>query len=184
VEFHLANGRGEPRQSALKHDHSLDESDANKRNSLLRGIVQKEIAKGYAPAAVIGVVSGSGRADVRIRLAAAGGTYLSRQDAINSGVTWRLANPNALFVTRADKDDVSVQARATFEKLDELKWALEPVQAISLDGTSGRGIVFVHPTRLERLTRYGYLSLIDSTYKTNQLEWKLFTLMVRDEFSC
>ena len=66
-------------------------------------------------------MSGSGRADVRIRLAAAGGTYLSRQDAINSGVTWRLANPNALFATRADKDDVSVQARAAFEKLDELK---------------------------------------------------------------
>jgi hypothetical protein len=37
--------------------------------------------------------------------------------------------------------------------------------------------------RLERLARYGHLSLIDSTHKTNQLEWKLFTIIVRDKYA-
>ena len=88
------------------HAHSLDESDANKRNSLLRGLVQLDIAKGYAPAAVIGSIRGNGQSDVRARLAAAGGAYFTRQDVINSGASWRLANPNALFVSRDFKDIV------------------------------------------------------------------------------
>jgi hypothetical protein len=33
----------------------------------------------------------------------AGGKYLSRRDAINGGASWRLANPNALFVSRHEK---------------------------------------------------------------------------------
>jgi hypothetical protein len=45
----------------------------------------------------------------------------------------------------------------------------------------GRGIVFANPAHLSVLATHGYLSLIDSTHKTNQLEWKLFTLMARDQ---
>jgi hypothetical protein len=76
------------------HDHSLDESDANKRNSALRGLAQFDIAKGYAPVAMIGSIRGHGKSEAKARLNAAGGAYLTRQDAINSGASWRLANPN------------------------------------------------------------------------------------------
>jgi hypothetical protein len=48
----------------------------------------------------------------------------------------------------------------------------------------GRGIVFADPARLPMLKAHGHLSLIDSTYKTNQLEWKLFTLIVCDSYAC
>jgi hypothetical protein len=178
VEIHAIS------HTSLIHSHSLDESDANKRNSLLRTLVGKEVAKGYAPAAVIGSLRGLGDIASQLRLASAGGAYLTRQDAINSGLSWRVANPNDLFVSRDAKDDVSLQVLDAFEKLSELKWVSLPVQAISLDKTPGRGIVFAHPDRLQRLSRYGYLSLIDSTHKTNQLEWKLFTLIVRDEYGC
>lgn len=30
--------------------------------------------------------------------------------------------------------------------------------------------------------RRGHLTLMDSTHSTNQLKWKLFTLMIRDEY--
>ena len=100
VEFHIT------RTQPTIHAYLLDKSDANKRNSLFRGLVQLDIAKGYAPAAVIGSIRGNGQSDVRARLAAAGGAYLTRQDAINSGASWRLANPNALFVSRDFKDMV------------------------------------------------------------------------------
>jgi len=167
-----------------RHDHSLDESDANKRNSLLRGLVQQDIAKGYAPAAVIGAIRGNGQSQLRNRLAAAGGAYLTRQDAINSGASWRLANPNALFASHESKGVVEVQAKEAFEMLDQLNWVSSPINAISLEGIIGQGIVFAQPARLSCLTRYGHLTLIDSTHKTNQLEWKLFTLMVRDLYAC
>jgi hypothetical protein len=139
------------KDSASRHDHSLDEMDANKRNSLIRGLAQKDIAKGYAPAAVIGSLRGKGQADVRKQLVAAGGAYLTRQDAINSGASWRLANPNALFATRDLKDDISRQSTEAFRQLDELKWVSKPISAYSLDGTVGHGIVFAAPARLDRL---------------------------------
>lgn len=85
--------------TCTQHSHSLDKSDANterKRNSFLRKLVGAEVTKGYHPAAIIGSLTGAGRADARTRLAAAGGAYLSRQDVINTGLTWRLANPNRL----------------------------------------------------------------------------------------
>jgi len=78
---------------------------------------------------------------------------------------------------------VTLQVLEAFDKLGELKWVSSPIQAISLDKTYGRGIVFAYPARLERLAQYGHLSLIDSTHKTNQLEWKLFTLIVRDQYA-
>ena len=84
VEFHAISQRG---QQSLIHDHSLDESDTNKRNSLLRNLAGKDIAKGYAPAAVIGSLRRSGDFSSELRLASAGGSYLTRQDAINSGLS-------------------------------------------------------------------------------------------------
>ncbi len=67
-----------------EHSHSLDESNANKRNSLLRKLVRAKVTKGYYPAAVIRLLTGKGRAKAHVLLAAASSTYLTRQDAINS----------------------------------------------------------------------------------------------------
>lgn len=75
----------------------MDKSDAAKRNSFLRKLVGAEVANGYPPVAVIGSLTGNGRADARARLASAGGAYLTRQDVINTGLTWRLANLNRLW---------------------------------------------------------------------------------------
>ena len=91
-----------------QHSHSLDESDANKRNSFLRQLVGAEVANGYHPAAVVGSLIGTGRADARARLVAAGGAYLTRQDVINAGLMWRLANPNRLWAVAGVKDDVTL----------------------------------------------------------------------------
>ena len=49
---------------------------------------------------------------------------------------------------------------------------------------SSDGIVFAHSAQLEKLWQYGYLTLIDSTHKTNRYDWRLFTLYIRDGFGC
>jgi hypothetical protein len=103
------------------HAHSLDESDTNKQNSLIRGITGAKITKGYPPAAVIRALNGSGRADARERLAAAGGAFLDYQDIINTGLTWRLANPNRLWVSRDAKNNVNLQAMEALKALASLK---------------------------------------------------------------
>jgi hypothetical protein len=108
-EYHLVRQlRDLDLVTCLQHVHSLDESDAAKRNSFLRKLVGAEVANGYPPAAVISSLTGQGRANARVRLASAGGTYLTRQDVINAGLTWRLADPNRLWVVVSAKDDVNL----------------------------------------------------------------------------
>ena len=81
MDFHVLKNH------SFKHDYSLDESDTNKRNSGLLGLAQYDIAKSYTPAAVISLITGYGQSDVKARLKAASGSYLTRQDAINSGAS-------------------------------------------------------------------------------------------------
>lgn len=50
----------------------------------------------------------------------------------------------------------------------------------SNDGETTHTVIFAKPERLELMRTNGYLTIIDSTYKTNSLNWKLFTLMVRN----
>ena len=60
------------------HEYSLDETDANKRNSFLRALVGAEVAKGYYPATIIGSLTGEGRPESRAQLIATGGAYMTR----------------------------------------------------------------------------------------------------------
>jgi hypothetical protein len=86
-------------------------------------------------------------------------------------------------VVKDAKDDVNLQAIDALETLASLKWKVAQISATSLKNEEGRGIVFADPARLSALVTHGHLSLIDSTHKTNQLNWKLFTLVVRDQYA-
>ncbi|CAG8571756.1 15275_t:CDS:2, partial [Cetraspora pellucida] len=54
------------------------------------------------------------------------------------------------------------------------------VESYKTSHQSTSGFVFAHPKQLEKLQRYGWLTLIDSTHKTNKYDWHLFTLYVWD----
>jgi hypothetical protein len=94
VTFQLWNFRdhveyrpnGQSLSITCQHAHSLDESDANKRNSFLRALTGAEIAKGYPPAMIIRSLNGNGRADARARLVATRSAFLDTQDVINAGL--------------------------------------------------------------------------------------------------
>src|SRR6185369_16891224 len=40
------------------------------------------------------------------------------------------------------------------------------------------------PKQLEKLRCHGWLTLMDSTHKTNKHDWRLFTLYVRNGYGC
>ena len=73
-------------------------------------------------------------------------------------------------MSRDSKNDATIQAKEAFKKLDSLKWLSALITAKSLDDIIGHRIVFAELTRLNHLTYFGRLSLMDSTHKTNQLE--------------
>jgi len=47
-----------------------------------------------------------------------------------------------------------------------------------------QGVVFTQPQQFEKLKRHGWLTLMDSTHKTNKYDWRLFTLYIRDGCGC
>ncbi|CAB4418563.1 unnamed protein product [Rhizophagus irregularis] len=49
---------------------------------------------------------------------------------------------------------------------------------------SSKGIVFAYPEQLKKLECYRWLTLIDSTHKTNRYDWCLFTLYIHDTYGC
>ena len=71
IEFHWLGN------NPLIHEHSLDESDAIKRNSTIREHVQYDITKGYTPVAVISSIRGFGRSEVQALLNTASRTYFT-----------------------------------------------------------------------------------------------------------
>ena len=58
------------------------------------------------------------------------------------------------------------------------------VENFRVSQRSTKGIVFAHPEQLKKLERHGWLTLIDSTHKTNRYDWRLFTLYVHDTYGC
>jgi hypothetical protein len=102
------------------HTHSLDESDASKRNSVIKGLVRREMSRGHPPAEVVATMRGNGDPSARAHLDSAGGKYVSRQDAANTGIAWRLANPDRL------EEGTGSRADAATQKISE---ALDAVRA-------------------------------------------------------
>ncbi|GET03357.1 hypothetical protein GLOIN_2v1775727 [Rhizophagus clarus] len=49
---------------------------------------------------------------------------------------------------------------------------------------STKGIVFAHLEQLKKLECHRWLTLMNSTYKTNWYDWRLFTLYVCDTYGC
>ena len=58
------------------------------------------------------------------------------------------------------------------------------VENYNVSHKSTKGIVFAHPEQLKKLQHHGWLTLIDSTHKTNRYDWRLFTLYIRDTYGC
>lgn len=80
------------------HNHSLDDSDRNKRPQPLMSIAGAEVANGYPIAAVANTMRASHLPRAEERLEDAGGRFLRRQDVANASRGWRKANPNPRFV--------------------------------------------------------------------------------------
>jgi len=122
------------------HTHSLDESDANRRNSVIKGLVRRELSRGHPPAEVVAALRGNGDPSARAHLDSAGGKYVSRQDATNSGVAWRLANPDGLGEGAGSRADASKQRIS--DALDAMRARfIEVAEYADSLGEPGRGNV-------------------------------------------
>ncbi|CAG8670227.1 6271_t:CDS:1, partial [Paraglomus brasilianum] len=71
-----------------------------------------------------------------------------------------------------------------FEATSHLENQGYQVNHFRVSSHSTQGLVFVHSAQLTKLRNYGWLTLIDSTHKTNKYDWCLFTLYIHDGYGC
>ena len=81
-----------------KHNHTMDDLDAIKRNQRIKDIVAASVQDGFRPAEITDVVKASHRPEAAAELTAAGGTYFERQDVINAGLKWKKLHPDHRFL--------------------------------------------------------------------------------------
>lgn len=158
------------------HTHSLIESDRVKRSQAIRTLVEKEAVKNYSPPAITSAVK---EYATEIGLGASV-RELNRKEVTN--IKYKVRGPLEahLFCNSDLKSDISKSMSFLVEK----GYRVENYHVSHQFANSTRGIVFAHPKQLEKLQRHGWLTLIDSTHKTNKYDWRLFTLYVRDSYGC
>jgi hypothetical protein len=80
------------------HCHTLDFLDSVKRPEALRKIAGAEVAHSYPVAVVTQTLRAPHRLNVEQIWQEAGGRFFSRQDAHNTGASYKAANPDSRFV--------------------------------------------------------------------------------------
>ncbi|RFU33746.1 hypothetical protein B7463_g2626, partial [Scytalidium lignicola] len=117
VEFYSSG------EQTTNHSHTLDESDAIKRNGFLRKLILKEVARGYAPATIISALRGTKDAQALV-LRVVGGTHLTRQDVINISASKDEHESRDAEVKLAT-DEMLEKVRARFAEVLEYADSLE-----------------------------------------------------------
>ncbi|CAG8673063.1 20185_t:CDS:1 [Rhizophagus irregularis] len=157
------------------HTHTVLDSDRIKRSQAVRILVENEAVKNYSPPAITVAVR-----EYATELGL--GTSVSelkRKEVSNIKYKVRGPMESHLFCNSDLKSDISESISFLIEKGYHVE--NYHVSHRSTKSTkSTKGIVFAHPTQLEKLRSHGWLTLIDSTHKTNKYDWRLFTLYVRD----
>ncbi|RHZ74083.1 hypothetical protein Glove_227g182 [Diversispora epigaea] len=155
------------------HTHTLLESDQIKRSQAIRTLVEKDAIKNYsAPAITAAVKEYATKTGL--------GTSVSELKCKEvANIKYKVRGPMESHLICNSNLNSDILKSITF--LTEKGYH---VKNYCVSHQFTKGIVFAHPKQLEKLQRHGWLTLIDSTHKTNKYDWRLFTLYVRDTYGC
>lgn len=166
--FSIGRVRVERFPGSPDHCHSMDNIDMRKRSKFIRNVVANEAVKNYKPPAITGAVS-----EMISKVHQDSGVqYLKRQEVAN--IKLKLVGPMTAHLV--GEDNLETDALDSTKFLIDKGWKVEQLFIES----SMVGFCFATLDQLENLMHYGWLTLIDSTHKTNKHDWRLFTLYIRD----
>lgn len=164
----------EPYNKSLGHTHPLEEIDSMKISQAVRDAVAAEAVKCYAPPKIVGAVKELVKNDLG---EGSGVEFLKSKEVSN--IQQRLRGSiNAQMI---GMKELEMDLKASMKYLSDDGYY---VKEFIVSASEKRGFAFARPEQLEKLTRYGWLTLIDSTHNTNKWRWRLFTLYVRDACGC
>lgn len=159
--------------STSNHTHSLQESDSLKRPNAIKDMVAAEAAKPYPPPQIATVIKDLGKES-----AVAGAVkYLTTKEVAN--MQMKIRGPQNKHLFAAGNLECDIQNSIKFLSEQGFECLRFPATKESYEGFS-----FARSSQLKKLSRFGWLTLIDSTYNTNKWGWRLFTLYIRDGCGC
>jgi hypothetical protein len=156
------------------HTHSLRESDQLKRPQAIRMLVEAEAVKNYSPPAIASSV----REYAEEELGLGGPVHALRTKEV-SNIQLKIRGPLQAHLVGDVNLATDIQDCISFLQKEGYR-----VEHFNHSQRSTEGIVFAHPAQLEKLWRFGWLTLIDATHKTNKHDFRLFTLYIRDCYGC
>jgi hypothetical protein len=156
------------------HTHSLLDVDRIKRPQAIRTLVEKEAVKNYLPPAITAAVKEYAMIELGLGASA---QELKRKEVTN--IKYKVRGP--MKVHLVGNSDLKLDISQSVSYLKDQGYQVETYR---VPQRSTKGIVFAHPDQLEKLENHGWLTLIDSTHKTNRYDWRLFTLYVCDTYGC
>ncbi|RHZ73635.1 hypothetical protein Glove_230g147 [Diversispora epigaea] len=161
-------------ENSLDHTHSLDKSDKVKRPQVIRNLVEQEAIKNYRPPAILNAVK----------------EYTAETMDLNSSVKELKLKEvtNIKYKVRRTLDAHLIGSPGREKNIQKSIFFLEQkkyqVEHYMISNKFTHGFVFIYQKQIENLEKYGWLTLIDSTYKTNRYDYRLFTLYIRNRYSC
>ncbi|PKC57479.1 hypothetical protein RhiirA1_472440 [Rhizophagus irregularis] len=160
-------------KNSPNHAHLLLECDRIKRPQVIRTLVEKEAIKNYTPPAIASAVREYATKELGLGTSV---SELKRQEVAN--IKYKICGPmEKIFI---GDSNLMLDISQCMSYLIEKEYKVERYSTHQ----SSKGIVFAHPEQIKKLEQYGWLTLIDSTHKTNRYDWHLFTLYIRDTYGC
>ncbi|CAG8568990.1 1219_t:CDS:2, partial [Scutellospora calospora] len=152
------------------HTHTIEGSEKLKRSQVVHSLMEEEAIKNYPPPAIVSAIKeyATNRLDLDASI-----KELKRMEVYNikkkvNGLQ------DSHFIGNLNLE-MDIDESILFLKKEGY--------LVERYGQSVQGLVFAHLIQLEKLCRFGWLTLIDSTHKTNRYDWRLFTLYIRDNYS-
>jgi len=151
------------------HAHTLEDSDRLKRSQTIKTLIEQEASKPYTSPAIAITVK---------ELAKNLGISSSAKNVVTKDVAnikQKIRKPeNTGLIGESDlESDIQAAEKFLMEKGYR-------VDRFSVSQRSSEGFGFADPWQMQKLTKHGWLTLIDSTHDTNKHGWRLFTLYIRD----
>ncbi|RHZ75272.1 hypothetical protein Glove_216g134 [Diversispora epigaea] len=156
------------------HMHSLEESDKLKRPQVIRHLVEQEALKNYRSPAIFNAVK-----EYAIEKMDLGASVkeLKVKEVVNIKHKVRGSLDTHFIGNSERKLDIC-------DSIFFLEQQNYQVERYMIPHKFTYGFAFVHLDQIENLEKYGWLTLIDSTHKTNRYDYRLFILYIRNSYGC
>ena len=152
----------------------MDESEKLKHLEVVQALVEYEALKNYRPLAIVNAIKEYVKKNLDL-----GKSVKELEQVEVTNIKYKVCEPLNTHLIDNPVKAADIQVAIAF--LQKERYQVENYQVLQ---KSGYSLVFACSDQLKKLEHHGWLTLIDSTHKTNKYDYCLFTLYIYDGCEC